>query len=139
MSWITYACLSTGLFGLWALTGKLSTTQMEPLSVLLFQILGGLGVGLIVFTWKGFQVEANWKGVLWCLTFGISGMVATLAYIQALALGQASTVTVVTSLYPAVTLALSILFLGERINLRQSIGMLLAGAAIYLLISGEQS
>ena len=57
---------------------------------------------------------------------------AALFFYWALAGGKASVVVPLTALYPVVTLGLALLILGERLSLRQSIGVALALTAIFL-------
>jgi transporter family protein len=56
-----------------------------------------------------------------------------MGYFYALRQGSAGSITVLTSLYPAVTLLLSMIFMGETINFKQGIGCALALIAFVLL------
>jgi drug/metabolite transporter (DMT)-like permease len=69
------------------------------------------------------------------LTAGLLDVVANAAFLYALRAGLLSIVSVLTSLYPASTVLLARLVLGERTGWTQRIGLVLAAASI-VMISG---
>ena len=69
------------------------------------------------------------------LTAGLLDVVANAAFLYALRAGLLSIVSVLTSLYPASTVLLARLVLGERTGWTQRVGLVLAAAAI-VMISG---
>lgn len=69
------------------------------------------------------------------LTAGLLDVVANAAFLYALRVGLLSIVSVLTSLYPASTVLLARLVLGERTGWTQRIGLVLAAVAI-VMISG---
>jgi drug/metabolite transporter (DMT)-like permease len=69
------------------------------------------------------------------LTAGLLDVVANAAFLYALRAGLLSIVSVLTSLYPASTVLLARVVLGERTGWTQRIGLVLAAAAI-VMISG---
>jgi drug/metabolite transporter (DMT)-like permease len=72
------------------------------------------------------------------LTAGLLDVVANAAFLYALRAGMLSIVSVLTSLYPASTVLLARLILGERTGWTQRIGLVLAAAAI-VMISGASA
>ena len=70
------------------------------------------------------------------LLAGISGMAATLVYFYATHFGMLTTVAVLTSLYPAVTVALARVVTQERIGVRQRIGFGLSAIAVVAIAVG---
>lgn len=72
------------------------------------------------------------------LTAGLLDVVANAAFLYALRAGLLSIVSVLTSLYPASTVLLARLLLGERTGWTQRIGLVLAAAAI-VMISGASA
>ncbi|HEY4453968.1 MAG TPA: DMT family transporter [Pseudonocardiaceae bacterium] len=72
------------------------------------------------------------------LTAGLLDVVANAAFLYALRAGMLSIVSVLTSLYPASTVLLARLILGERTGWTQRIGLVLAAAAI-VMISGAST
>lgn len=131
-TWLTYALISGLLYGLWGIFGKLATNFIDPKSAFIYEVLGGLLVGIAVLVKTGFQVEVDSLGIFYALCNGISAMVATLFFLIAVSQGPVSTVGTITALYPTVTILLAFFILKEPISLRQAVGMALAVAAIVL-------
>ena len=70
------------------------------------------------------------------LACGVIDMSANALYLVAARAGPLSVVVTLTSLYPASTVLLARVVLGERLNLRQVAGVACALAAIVLIVSG---
>jgi drug/metabolite transporter (DMT)-like permease len=68
--------------------------------------------------------------------FGLLGMAATVMFQLATRQGLLTVVSVIASLYPAATVAMAALFLGERIGRLQIIGLAFAAAAVVLISVG---
>jgi drug/metabolite transporter (DMT)-like permease len=67
------------------------------------------------------------------LGIGLADMLATAAYLGALAVGPLAIAAILTSLYPVVTVILAALVLRERITLVHAIGIAAAGLAVVLI------
>ncbi|WP_163512338.1 EamA family transporter [Fodinicola acaciae] len=67
---------------------------------------------------------------------GVLGAVAVMTYFLATHVGMLTVVAVLTSLYPAATIALARFVLSERISRQQGAGLLLAGLAVALITAG---
>ena len=68
---------------------------------------------------------------------GLMGALGGLTLIVALRLAEASIVVPLTSIYPAVTVALSIALLGESVTARKIAGVILAIIAVILLSTSD--
>jgi transporter family protein len=131
--WLLYTVLTMLFWGGWGLVSKPLADRLSPWQV---QALSAPGL-LPVIAWlarsKNLRAGAQPRKGFW-LAFG-SGLVASVgnvAYYQALgAGGKAAEVTPLTALYPVVTIALAIIFLGERLNFIQAAGVLASLAAMY--------
>ncbi len=78
------------------------------------------------------SISGAWKGAI---PAGILGGAATIAYFYATQLGLLTISAVLTSLYPAATVALAVLMLRERLRPLQGVGLSLAALSIALLAS----
>jgi drug/metabolite transporter (DMT)-like permease len=71
----------------------------------------------------------------WGAVAGLLSTAAVVAFLLATQAGLLAVASVVTSLYPAVTIALAAAVLRERIHLSQGVGLLLCGVAVGLVAS----
>lgn len=72
----------------------------------------------------------------WGMASGLLGVTGTLAFVQAAHLADLGVVAVLASLYPAVTVLLARLVLGERIHTLQRIGLICCTAAVGMVAAG---
>ena len=70
------------------------------------------------------------------LGIGLADMLATAAYLAAIAVGPLAIAAILTSLYPVVTVLLAALVLRERITPLHAVGILAAGLAVVLIAVG---
>jgi transporter family protein len=133
-SWTLPAFIAFLTWGLWALLPKITTSLMDPRSVLFYQALGAFLAALAVLASLGFRPMFDARAVPLALLTGALGMAGGLAYLYAISRGPASLVAVLTALYPLLTVALAYLFLGETISPRQWLGIALALLSIALIV-----
>ena len=80
---------------------------------------------------------ARIAGMGWSLLgLGLVNTIADLLFLLATREGLLSLVAVITSMYPAVTVALAALLLGERTSSQQVIGLVAAGISVALIAVG---
>lgn len=72
----------------------------------------------------------------WGVVAGLLATVAVVAFLLATQTGLLSIAAVVTSLYPAITIALAAAVLRERIHASQGLGLVLCGLAVGLVAAG---
>jgi transporter family protein len=133
-SWTPFALAALFFWGFWGLFTKMATFHLPARSVYLLCILVYLPIAVFLIFSPGLTLP--WHPVGWAAAVGAGFCTATglLCYFQALAAGgQASVVVPLTSLYPVVTVILSLLFLKEGLTLRQGVGLILAMVAVWLL------
>lgn len=82
-----------------------------------------------------FNKTINSTGIIYTLLGAFFMGAGSLAYFFALRDGQAGTTTVLTALYPAVTVILAAIFLKEPLTIKSGIGIALALASFFLLSS----
>ncbi|NEQ55676.1 MAG: DMT family transporter [Leptolyngbya sp. SIO3F4] len=132
MTWFMSAFISMFLYGIWGFLSKIATHSINSVSVMLFQMLGGMVVTLLIVGLSNFKIEYEWRGSSLGFLVGVVGMLATLFFIHAISQGSASVVSIVTALYPLFTIGLALLFLKESLTLPQGVGAVLGVVAIAL-------
>jgi len=132
-SWFIWTLLALITFGAWGFFPKLAVNYISPQSAVIYQVMGGLLVGIIGLALVKFKPETHPLGILYALLTGITGILGTLFYYAAASRGQISIVVSLTALYPLITILLAIIFLHETLALKQIIGLCFAVTAIVLL------
>jgi uncharacterized membrane protein len=112
---------------------KLANNNIHPLMVSSFMTL--LYLILLPIGFMFFKVNPifNTSGVIYAILGGLGMCLGSLAYFFALQTGAAGQITASISIYPAITLLLSIAFLKEEITPHKIIGCCLALIGVYLL------
>jgi transporter family protein len=131
--WFLYSLLTLLCWGLWGVFSGLASAYSRPRQTLIFQAVGVIAVVLVVFSMEHFQVQRTAAGFWWSVAAGAINFVGFLAFFAAVEKGKVSTVIALSSLYPVVTIILSILLLHERITKREGLGIAFALAAGWLL------
>jgi len=134
-SWLIFAILAMLVWGFWGFFPKLATNYLSPKSVLVYEVIGAIIVGMAVLFLVKFKPEVNARGITFAILTGIAGTLGALFFIFAVSSGKTSVVVTTTALYPLITIILAFLILKEPITVKQGIGMIFAFAAIMLLAS----
>jgi bacterial/archaeal transporter family protein len=134
-SWVGWSVLALAAWGSWGFLPKLATKYMTPPSIIIYEILAALSVGLICLCLTGFRPEIHAKGILDSSLTGVASLLGGLFYVLALARGKVSVIVTMTALYPILTIALATVILKEPITLKQGCGMILAILSMVLLAS----
>ncbi len=127
---------SLGVFvawGFWGFLPKLTVRYLPPRDAVIYEILGGVLLAVILMVIYGPRLQTDWRGVALSAITGLVGFVGALLYLRAVVNGPVSLVTTISALYPVLVIAMAYFFLGETINLRQGIGVVMAMTAIYLI------
>lgn len=133
-NWLLYALLTTLCWGVWgAFIEKPEQAGFPATLIFVMWALALVPFALFALAKIGWRPEtsrrAMWLGAL----IGLTGGGGQLLLYQALRDGPAYLIFPIISLYPVLTIGLSLLFLGERADRRQTIGILVALAAIFFL------
>jgi bacterial/archaeal transporter family protein len=120
-------------WGLWGFFSKLASNHTRPRQTLLFQAVGVMAFALLVLCFERFHVDWSPAGFGWSSAAGLINFVGFLTFFAAVEKGKVSTVITLSSLYPVITIFLSVALLHERISRREGIGIVLALAAGWLL------
>lgn len=131
--WLLPTLLTLFTWGLWAFLPKLAARYLDPQSSVIYQVLGGLLVGIVVLISLKFQVQFNIPGFTLSLAIGILGFFGAFMYLVAVSRGPLTLVAPITALYPMFAILLGLIFLGETISLKQGLGIGLSLVSIYLI------
>ena len=135
-AWMIWSGLALLCWGVYAFLPKLIVENIKPQSAIVYQVFGGLLVGVGMLFALNFKVETDIKGVGFSVATGFAAMLGALFYLKAAMEADLALITPVTALYPMVTIFLAAVFLHESISWRQMAGLLLAIGAIWLM-TGE--
>ncbi len=132
--WLVFASVTTVFWGVWGAFIELPEKAGFPAtlgySVWALTMVPCALVGLMVIHWK---LEYDLRSVFLGSTVGLLGAGGQLALFEALRLGPAYLVFPIISLYPVVTIFLSMMLLKERAGRRATAGIVLALIAMVLL------
>jgi len=120
--------------GLWSFVPKLTVRYIDPRSAAVYEALGALLVALGIWFSMQFRLQTQPTGMALAFATGVLGLLGALCFLVAVARGPVSLVTILSALYPALTVCLAVLFLGETITLRQGCGMVLALVSMVLIV-----
>ncbi len=117
----------------WIFMSKLGGNEIPPRTMQYLFNLGGIPVGAFFLAKRRFRIEKSVKGIFFGLMVGIVCAVGQLALFNSYRGGaNTSVVTVVTSLYPLITVLLAVLLLRERLGKAQMLGVGFAVASFVI-------
>ena len=131
-TWLTLALMSTFWWGLWAFIVKLGSGRLDPFQLQALFVAGMMPLMAFVIARRGTTLKADRLGIAYGILNGVLATLGMLAFYAAMERGRASIVGPVTALFPLVTVVGSTLFLRERLNAVQCVGVCLALAAMLL-------
>jgi transporter family protein len=120
-------------YGIGSLFFKVANDQMHPLMVSACVTITYVILTPLAFLLLNFDKTVTPSGAAFAVLGGVTMCVGTMGYFFALRSGGAGEVTTMVALYPALTLILSCLFMGETMNLKKGIGVALALASVFIL------
>ncbi len=122
-------------WGVGALIAKLAANRIGTQSV--FWELVGYVPAILIFSLTVFRlrnlIEGDRVGIGLAIAAGAIGSLGAVGFYFLLTRAEASTVTPLTALYPALTAVLAFIFLHESITPAKALGIILSLIAIYLL------
>ena len=128
--WLLFALLATLWWGVWGFLVKVASSEVTPEQLQVLFVLGMLPPVAVALWRGGFKLQRNRQGILLGLLNGVLATVGMLAFYTAMSRGKASVIGPVTALFPLFTVAGAVLFLKERLNVVQMLGIVVALAAI---------
>jgi bacterial/archaeal transporter family protein len=131
--WFWYSIFCLLCWGPYAICSKLGSMELPPLSMQFLFTLGGVPIALAVLVLRRFRLEPSPRGIGYSIFVGILSAIGGVALFAAYGTrANTAVVTVVSGLYPLVTVLLAVTFLRERLTRKQWIGLAFAGAACVL-------
>lgn len=139
-AWLLYAILTTVFWGIWGAFIEIPEKAGFPAT--LGYVMWAISmvpcsiVALKIIHWKP---EYDFKSILLGLTVGLLGAGGQLILFEALREGPAYIVFPLISLFPVLTIILSLIFLREKSSNRQRAGIILAVTAAFFLANPKLS
>ena len=130
--WLLYTLIALVLYSLWAFFPKMASLHLPAKEALLFQMIGIMSVGVIVLLSSKTKLQFNVPGLIYSLLGGVAGIVGTLFFLKALAIGKTYVIIVMTALYPLLAIVLAYIVLREPLTAKNALGIVFAMIAIYL-------
>lgn len=137
MSWQIFALGSAFFAALTAIFGKIGVSEINSNLATFIRTIVIMIVTAMIITWRQEwqRPEAvSMKAIIFLVLSGIATGFSWLLYYRALQLGEASKVASVDKFSVFLVVIFSILFLGETVNLKSSIGIGLILCGTILLI-----
>ncbi|RJP62793.1 MAG: DMT family transporter [Ignavibacteriales bacterium] len=132
--WLMYAVITTLFWGVWGAFIEIPEKAGFPATlgyvVWALTMVPCALIGMKIIDWK---LEYDKKSVLLGSIVGFTGAGGQLVLFQALRLGPAYLIFPIISLYPVITIFLSVVFLKERASKKAWTAIILALMAIFLL------
>lgn len=133
-SWLLYAIITTVFWGVWGALIEVPQKAGFPptlgYAVWAFTMIPCALVAMYLIDWK---IETDKRSILLGSAIGILGAGGQLLLFEALLQGPAYIIFPFISLYPILTILLSVLFLKEKTNLLKWVGIATALIATYFL------
>ena len=134
--WLWLSLMSMLWWGVWGFLVKLGTTLMNPQAMQILFVAGMLPPVMLALWQTGFRVQRDGRGVMYGILNGLLASFGMLAFYAAMTNGKASIVGPVTALFPLFTVAGAVLFLKEKLNRIQMMGIVVALVALAIFSRG---
>jgi bacterial/archaeal transporter family protein len=131
--WFIHSLVCIFWWGVFGFLAKIGSDRISPLQMQILFTIGMAMLALLVFPFSNRRIDTNKTGAMCGILIGVLAGLGGLAYFAAMRVGKASIVGPVTSLFPLLTIVLAAIFLNERMNKVQVIGVVLALASIVVL------
>jgi transporter family protein len=132
-SWVIYALLALVAFGTLNFVLKLVTGKVTLSLLLVLFFSTALVISLALFVKEGMPLELTKINLTYIIIAGALYTIGLFALITSLGTGMGSKVIPIVNLNTVLAVVLFILFLGEKLTLKTTTGVVLAVVSIYLL------
>lgn len=135
--WLVWSVLAMIFWGFWGLFPKLAVQSLTPATAFFYEALACALIAAVMAAWYGGVPQANLKGVSFAVLTALAGMGGALMYLYAAKEASISSVVVITSLYPILTVCLSVAVIGESVGIKKVLALVLCLTAIALVALEE--
>ena len=127
MSYWVYVMGAMVCWGLWGFLPKLATSNLNFKDATVWEWIGMLAVALPCLWLIGGRPATGNGSFIYALLTGVAGLGGALLYYKAMSLcgPNVANVVVVSALYPVVSILLTIVFLQQKLNMGQLLGIVL--------------
>jgi transporter family protein len=125
MNYLVYAVGAMIAWGFWGFLPRLAVSRLDFSTAQIWNWLGGMLIVLPSAMVFGAKFGANHPSYYYAILAGICGSVGGLMYNKSLSIcgGHGATVIAVSALYPVVSIALTFIFMKEKLNIGQILGI----------------
>lgn len=138
-AWLPFGLAALCIWGVTAFLPKIFLRRIEPLHMLAISALFFFVVAaaLQLYHWREFHFDL--RGVAVAVVTGACYSLGQLTYLLALRAGPVTQVSMISSLYPAVTTLLAVVLLDEPLTARQCVAIMMGiGAILLLVLAGDR-
>lgn len=132
-TWVIYALLALAAFGTLNFVLKLVTGKVTLSLLMVLFFSTALVISLALFVKEGMPLELTGINLTYIILAGALYTIGLFALITSLGGGMGSKVIPIVNLNTVLAVVLFILFLGEKLTLKTTSGIVLAVISIYLL------
>ena len=138
--WLLWTAAAVVSWGVWAVLAKVIGDGLTGAQSQMLSTVGMVPVILILARSKDLTIRSGGRrGTYFAVVAGIVSGLGNVPYYDLFGRGgNAATAVSLTALYPIVTILLAAVFLAERVNRIQGVGLILALVAIYLFNVSEE-
>ena len=131
--WFIMVLLAIVCFSFGSFFGKLASMKDIPYRVYFFEAVGTLTVFTTFVIYNRSTIFTNFAVNFSALLMGLSWGIGTVLFIVALKYAKLSIVAPLSAAYPALTVVLALVFLGEKLEYREMAGIGFAIVSVLLL------
>ena len=139
--WLLWTAAAVVSWGVWAVIAKVIGDELTGAQSQVLSTVGMVPVILILARSKDLTIRSGGRRGMLLRAWPRGSSVGSATYLTttySAAAGTAATAVSLTALYPIVTILLAAVFLAERVNRIQAVGLVLALVAIYLFNVSEE-
>ena len=119
----------------WAFLPKIAVQNIEPKSILIYEVLGGLTIAVLILANLKYKLEFDLKGSSIAFASGALNVLGVLFYLQAITRGKIALVSTISALYPLLVTVLAYFLLQESLSLKQFFGLGFGFCSLILLVT----